>query len=119
MGSVRISSRSRIGGRTAVHGKKVPPRKASYLSVTPRIQIRNRTILLGDLVLIVTAVLASYALRLELGQAFAFYLPTAWVMVAVALLVKPIVYYFFGLYRRYWVYASVRELKIIAVAVKC
>ena len=83
----------------------------------PRIRIRNRTILLGDLLLIVTAVLASYALRLELGEAFAFYLPTAWVMVAVALLVKPVVYYFFGLYRRYWVYASVRELRIIAVAV--
>ena len=83
----------------------------------PRIQIRNRTILLADLVLIVTSVLASYALRLELGQAFAFYLPTAWVMVAVALLVKPAVYYLFGLYRRYWVYASVRELRVIAVAV--
>ena len=83
----------------------------------PRIQIRNRTLLLGDLVLVVTAVLASYALRLELGPAFAFYLPTAWVMMAVALLVKPVVYYFFGLYRRYWVYASVRELRIIAVAV--
>jgi FlaA1/EpsC-like NDP-sugar epimerase len=38
-------------------------------------------------------------------------------MVAAALLVKPVVYYFFGLYRRYWVYASVRELGIIAVAV--
>jgi len=85
--------------------------------VKPRIQIRNRTILLGDLLLIVTAVLASYALRLELGEAFAFYLPSAWVMVAVALLVKPVVYYFFGLYRRYWVYASVRELRIIATAV--
>ncbi len=95
----------------------VPPRKASNPQVKPRIQIRNRTILLADLVLIVTSVLASYALRLELGQAFAFYLPTAWVMVAVALLVKPVVYYFFGLYRRYWVYASVRELRIIAVAV--
>ena len=83
----------------------------------PRMQIRNRTILLADLVLIVTAVLASYALRLELGAAFAFYLPTAWVMVAVALLVKPVVYHFFGLYRRYWVYASVRELRIIALAV--
>ena len=83
----------------------------------PRIQIRNRTILLGDLVLIATAVLASFALRLDLGPNFAFYLPAAWIMVAVALLVKPIVYYFFGLYRRYWGYASVRELRIIAVAV--
>ncbi len=37
-------------------------------------------------------------------------------MVAVALVVKPTIYYFFGLYRRYWVYASVRELRLIAVA---
>ena len=62
----------------------------------PSLQIRNRTILLADLVLIVTAVLASFALRLDLGPTFAFYLPGAWIMVAVALVVKPIVYYLFG-----------------------
>jgi FlaA1/EpsC-like NDP-sugar epimerase len=37
-------------------------------------------------------------------------------MVGVALIVKPLVYYFFGLYRRYWVYASTRELVLIASA---
>ena len=95
----------------------VPPRDALNPSVRPRLQIRNRTILLADLVLIVTAVLASFALRLDLGPTFAFYLPGAWVMVAVALIVKPITYYLFGLYRRYWVYASIRDLRIIAVAV--
>jgi FlaA1/EpsC-like NDP-sugar epimerase len=31
--------------------------------------------------------------------------------------IKPVVYYFFGLYRRIWVYASVNELKLIASAV--
>jgi FlaA1/EpsC-like NDP-sugar epimerase len=82
----------------------------------PALQIRNRTLLLADLVLIVTSVLASFALRLDLGPAFSFYLPAAWAMIAIALVVKPIVYYLFGLYRRYWVYASVRELRLIAVA---
>ena len=82
----------------------------------PPIQIRNRFLLTVDLLLIVTAVLASFALRLELGAIFTQYLPSAWVMVAIALVVKPIVYYLFGLYRRYWVYASTRELRLIVVA---
>ena len=82
----------------------------------PPIQIRNRFLLTVDLLLIVTAVLASFALRLELGAIFTQYLPSAWVMVAIALVVKPIVYYLFGLYRHYWVYASIRELRLIVFA---
>ena len=31
--------------------------------------------------------------------------------------VKPIVYYFFGIYRRLWRYASIRELVLIIMAV--
>ena len=82
----------------------------------PILQIRNRTLLLADLVLIVTAVLASFALRLDVGPLFNYYLPSVWTMVAIAIIVKPLVYYIFGLYRRYWVYASVRELRLIFVA---
>jgi len=80
------------------------------------IQIRNRIILLGDIVLIITSVLASFALRLDLGRTFMLFMSQAWTMVVIALIVKPFVYYLFGLYRRYWVYASVRELRLIAVA---
>jgi FlaA1/EpsC-like NDP-sugar epimerase len=80
-------------------------------------QIRNRFLLLADLVLIVTAALASFALRLDIGSAFVTYLPAAWMMVAIALVVKPPVFYLLGMYRRYWVYASVREIQVIAVAV--
>ena len=82
----------------------------------PTSPIRNRFLLAADLVLIVTSVLASFALRLDLGPTFVYFMPQAWAMVGVALVVKPVVYYFFGLYRRYWVYASVRELRLIAVA---
>jgi FlaA1/EpsC-like NDP-sugar epimerase len=82
----------------------------------PILQVRNRTILAGDLILIVTSVLASFALRLELGPLLSTYLPQAGVMVLLALVSKPIVYHFFGLYRRYWVYASTRELLLIATA---
>jgi len=82
----------------------------------PLFQIRNRYLLLADLVLIVMSVLASFALRLDIGPVFSFYLPSAWTMVLIALLLKPIVYYLFGLYRRYWVYASLRELRGIFIA---
>ncbi|MGB2897466.1 MAG: nucleoside-diphosphate sugar epimerase/dehydratase [Anaerolineales bacterium] len=82
----------------------------------PLFQIRNRYLFLADLFLIATSVLASFALRLDIGPLFSFYLPSALQMVALALIVKPIVYYIFGLYRRYWVYASVRELRLIFFA---
>ncbi|MCJ7706983.1 MAG: polysaccharide biosynthesis protein, partial [Anaerolineales bacterium] len=82
----------------------------------PLFHVRNRFILLADLVLIVTSVLASFALRLDLGRLFVSYFPQAIVMTGVALVVKPIVYHLYGLYRRYWVYASTRELLTISVA---
>ncbi len=82
----------------------------------PLFQIRNRYLFLADLFLIATSVLASFALRLDIGPLFSFYLPSALQMIVIALIVKPIVYYLFGLYRRYWIYASVRELRIIFFA---
>ncbi len=77
---------------------------------------RNRYILFADAIFVVASVLASYALRLELGAAFRFYLPSAYWMIGTALVIKPLVYYFFGLYRRLWAYASMQELKLILSA---
>ena len=79
--------------------------------------IRNRYMLLGDCIFILASVFASYALRLELGPALLLYLPSAFWMAGVALLIKPVVYYLFGLYRRLWLYASIRELFVILLAV--
>lgn len=79
--------------------------------------IRNRYVLIGDLALIVISVIGALILRFELSSLFFAYLPFAYWMIAVALVVKPIVYYFFGLYRRMWMYASVEELKLIIIAV--
>ncbi len=79
--------------------------------------IRNRYVLLGDLLLIPTAVMGSYVLRLELGAPFLQYLPSAYWLIGVALILKPLVYYYFGLYRRLWLYASTQELKLILSAV--
>lgn len=79
--------------------------------------IRNRYILIGDLALIVVSVIGALILRFELSSLFFAYLPFAYWMIAVSLAVKPMVYYFFGLYRRMWMYASVEELKLIVIAV--
>jgi len=79
--------------------------------------IRNRYILLFDLIFIVISVLAAYALRLEVGALFYFYIHSAYWMIAVSLVVKTVVYFSFGLYRRMWVYASIRELRLILGAV--
>jgi FlaA1/EpsC-like NDP-sugar epimerase len=83
----------------------------------PRIFLESRLIFVVDLFLIIVAALGSYALRLDLGPLFVFYLPQAYYLIGVALIVKPVVFYFFGLYRRLWAYASIRELMIIFAAV--
>ena len=78
---------------------------------------RNWVFLVGDIFLIAAAVLGSFAIRFEWGALFVFYLPQALRMVLVAIIIKPVVYYFFGLYRRLWAYASIRELLLIVAAV--
>lgn len=85
--------------------------------VKPRFSPRNRYVFLIDLLIIAITGIGSFALLFELGERFIFYLPQALWMVGLALVVKPFIFYNFGLYRRFWVYASVSELKIIVAAV--
>lgn len=82
----------------------------------PRTHIRNRFVLIGDVVLIIVSVLGSFALRLNAEQ-LPFYFPAAVLMCMVALTIKIPVYFFFGLYRRLWIYASTGELRLITAAV--
>lgn len=79
--------------------------------------VRNRYLLLLDLILIVAAVFGAMALRFELGPLFFYYLPFAYWMLGVSLVIKPLFFYLFGMYRRMWVYASIRELRLVAVGV--
>jgi FlaA1/EpsC-like NDP-sugar epimerase len=79
-------------------------------------RLRNRYVLIGDLLVIVISVMGSFALRLDAGE-LPFYFPAILMMAAVALIIKTPIYYFFGLYRRMWIYASINELKLIASAV--
>jgi len=79
--------------------------------------IRNRHLFVGDLGLTVLSIIAAYILRLELIEIFAnYYLSLIW-MTGLSLIIKPVVYYLFGLYRRMWIYASMRELRLIVMAV--
>ncbi len=79
--------------------------------------IRNRYLVLIDLILIVASILGAFALRFELGPLFFYYLPFAYWMIGVSLIVKPLTFFIFGMYRRMWVYASIRELRLVASAV--
>jgi len=82
------------------------------------LRFRNRFVLLVDILLIIVSVLGSYGLRLEFTEDFArFYLQGALWLVGIALVIKPVIYFYFGLYRRLWIYASINELKLIALAV--
>ena len=82
-----------------------------------KFNIRNRVILFGDLVLVLISVLGSYILRVELLTVFySYYISLLWMM-GLSIFLKPVVYYFFGLYRRMWIYASMRELRLILIAV--
>ncbi len=78
--------------------------------------LRNRYIFLLDLALTAFAVLASFVIRLDLNQFVLDYIPTAAWMILLACIIKPLVYRRFGLYQRFWVYASTPELRLIAIA---
>ncbi len=81
------------------------------------IKMRGWVLFISDLILTAVSVLGSFALRLDIGPLFVWYLPAAYWFMAVALIVKPLVYFSFGLYRRLWAYASTQELRIIIAAV--
>jgi FlaA1/EpsC-like NDP-sugar epimerase len=87
------------------------------LKLRKLIKMRGWTLLIGDLILTVVSVLGSFALRLDIGPLFVWYLPALYWFLGIALIVKPLVYFSFGLYRRLWAYASTQELKIVVAAV--
>ena len=77
--------------------------------------IRNRYLLLADILLVPLAAAIAFWLRLDAAE-LRTYRPTMLVFILLAVLLKPPVFHLFGLYRRFWRYASVRELVTIALA---
>ena len=77
--------------------------------------IRNRYFFIADVLLMPLAVAVSFLLRLDIAGVL-FYERTLLVFAALAAVVKPVIFHLFGLYRRYWRYASANELVNIALA---
>lgn len=83
-------------------------------------KLRNRYIFVFDLLMIPVSIIFSYLLRFEFEQPLLKpFLESMYWLLGLCLIIKPLVYYRFGLYRRLWIYASVEEMRIILAAVTC
>lgn len=76
-------------------------------------QLRNRHLLLLDVVLLILAKYASYVLRLERLNIEPFW-ESFFLAALVSSLLTIIIFYRIGIYSRYWRYASVNELLLLA-----
>ena len=79
------------------------------------IVIRNRYFVLSDLLLTALSAALGFAIRLD-GPLFSSFLPVCIAFILMAIVIKIPIYYAFGLYRRYWQYASVYEMLTIFAA---
>ena len=77
--------------------------------------MRNRYILLADLPLIAVAAFGAFVLRFD--WLFVRYRPEFVSFLIAALLIKPVVFYLFGMYTRYWRYATATDLLAVSLAV--
>src|SRR5262245_6732735 len=77
--------------------------------------MRNRYVLLGDIVLVSFCALAAFALRVD--WQFADFANAFEVYLIAAIVLKPVVLLAFGAYSRYWRYGSIREYLGLALGV--
>jgi FlaA1/EpsC-like NDP-sugar epimerase len=77
--------------------------------------MRNRYVLLLDLPLIMIAAFGAYALRFD--WLFLNYRSEFGLYVLAALLIKPLILQVFGMYRRYWRFATATDLLAVTLAV--
>ncbi|MGA2489392.1 MAG: hypothetical protein ABSF99_04290, partial [Anaerolineales bacterium] len=98
--------------KTKLHFRLPNPFRKANL----RLRLPNAFVLLADIIITAVSIIAAFALRLE-GDIVTNFIKSLYWMVLISLLVKPIIYYLFGLYRRLWAYASVNELTLISTSV--
>ena len=79
------------------------------------LMVRNRYILLSDLPLIAIAASGAFALRFD--WLFVQHRPEFMVYLAAAVILKPLVFFPFGMYSRYWRYGTAQDLIAITLAV--
>jgi dTDP-4-amino-4,6-dideoxygalactose transaminase len=78
--------------------------------------LRTWQIILIDALLILLSIVLGLMLRLEIIYV-GFFLRAIWPFILFALLVRPLVFYAFGIYRRIWRYATTRDLISLALAI--
>ena len=76
-------------------------------------RLRNRHHFVADLLLLLLAAYLSYTLRLE-ALVWTPYLPGFILFTTLALVITPVTFRWTGVYSRYWRYASVEELLLLA-----
>jgi FlaA1/EpsC-like NDP-sugar epimerase len=77
--------------------------------------MRNRYVLLADLPLVAIAAFGAFALRFD--WLFLHYRPEFVPFLLVSLAVKPLIFFSFGMYTRYWRYATANDLISVWLAV--
>ena len=78
--------------------------------------LRNRYFLILDILLIPVASYLSYFVRLD-NMDFSLYWEGFFIFTLLACIITPTIFWRFGIYTRYWRYASVEELSLLAAAV--
>lgn len=78
---------------------------------------RNRHVMAVDLVLILIVVNLAFLTRFEQSYLYYKFIPVMRRMMAVSLVIKPIIYWSFGLYSRLWSHAGIQEGLLVAIAV--
>ena len=79
--------------------------------------MRNRHLFLLDVVLLAVTPTLALVMRVDSAAWLASYAPALIRFTILALIIKLVIFFLFGLYRRYWRYASVDELVSIILAV--
>jgi hypothetical protein len=69
------------------------------MKVNIRSRLPNLLVLLADIIITIVAITAAFAIRLA-GDTVTDYIGSLYWMILISLLLKPAIYYFFGLYRR-------------------
>lgn len=78
---------------------------------------RNRYLFLIDVILIILGAPLSFLIRLDVSPLFIRHVPVLILFAIVGLIIKPFLYWAFGLYRHFWRYASTHELLLIVTAI--
>jgi len=92
------------------------PRLKQIFAQTDSLYLRGRHFLLIDVVLIALSYFFSYVFRFDLGK-YQIYYEQFSLFTLILIMIRLPVFYYFGLYRRLWRYASVKELVEIVFAV--